>query len=72
MEVERLGNRLDLVLILECLSRVGLREEERTAVVDVIVSGLALLFGVSLNGDDSVSNFFVDFGGVFGSELVVA
>lgn len=72
MEVERLSNRLNLILILKGFSRVGLREEERTAIVDVIMRRLALLFGVALNGDDSVCYFFVDLGGVFGCELVVA
>lgn len=40
---------------------IGLREEERAAVVDVIVGGLALLFGMALDGDDFVCYFLVDF-----------
>lgn len=63
---------MDFILILEGFSGVGLREEEGATIVDVIVGGLALLFGVTLNGDDSVCDFFVELGGVLDSEMVVA
>lgn len=72
MEIKRLGNGLDFILILKGFSGVSLREEERATVVNVIVRGLALLFGMSLNGDDSVCDFFVELGDVLDSEMVIA